>query len=213
MGQNLMNCCKPEQVGTRDYGKMSNMTHIFADGRIPARESSNWKIRRIITRNEFEAGGFMAQKGQWNLAKRRCVNPVSGDAFEEFNRVEDMDGCGNAWCDLLGDLKLGMDIRNSLQQKIASKSDHQYQIEEGQLMRSHPVAPSQTPRISPTCSTGCLLPPNAAVGILSIRTLTGCMAWTSRFLTCEMPNALCTGKELCKQKRFDDTCEMRCRHR
>ena len=36
--------------------------------------------------------------------KRRCVKPVSGDAVEEFNRVEDSDGCGNSWGDLLGDL-------------------------------------------------------------------------------------------------------------
>ena len=37
------------------------------------------------------------------VVKRRCVNPVSGDAFEEFSHGVDSDSCGNSWGDLLGD--------------------------------------------------------------------------------------------------------------
>ena len=72
-----MNCCKPEQVGTNEYGKMLKRIQVLEDSRIPAREARNWKIegqKRRITRkgykrlwNESETRGFMAQKGLWNL--------------------------------------------------------------------------------------------------------------------------------------------------
>ena len=35
--------------------------------------------------------------------KRRCVNPFSSDAFEEFSPVDDSGSCGDSWSDLLGD--------------------------------------------------------------------------------------------------------------
>ena len=37
------------------------------------------------------------------IVKGRCVNPVSGDALEEFSHVEDSDTCGNSWSDFMGD--------------------------------------------------------------------------------------------------------------
>ena len=37
------------------------------------------------------------------VVERRCVNPVSGDAFEKFGHWEDSDSCGNSWSDFLGD--------------------------------------------------------------------------------------------------------------
>ena len=69
----MTNCCKPEQVGTKEHGKMLKRIQILEEGRIPAKEARNWKIeglKRRSTRkeyrrlwNEFETGGFMAQKG------------------------------------------------------------------------------------------------------------------------------------------------------
>ena len=89
MGPKLMNCCKPEKVGTKEHGKMPKRIQILEDGRVPAKEARNWKIegqKRRLTRkeyrrlsNEFEMGGFMAQKGLSNLAReknaagQRCV--------------------------------------------------------------------------------------------------------------------------------------------
>ena len=69
----MMNCCKPEQVGTKEPGKMLKRIQVLEDGRVPAKKARDWKIERQnkrITRkeykrlfNEFEMEGFMAQKG------------------------------------------------------------------------------------------------------------------------------------------------------
>ena len=74
-----------------------------------------WKVRRKEegrrkadkeTREEVSRSGKKEEKkgkDQTVVVKRRCVNLVSGDAFEEFSHVEDSDSCGNSWGDLLGD--------------------------------------------------------------------------------------------------------------
>ena len=36
-----MNCCKPEQVGTKEYGKMFKRIQVLEDGMVPV---NNWKI-------------------------------------------------------------------------------------------------------------------------------------------------------------------------
>ena len=93
MGPKLMNCGKPEQMGTKEYGKMLKRIQTLEDGRIPAKEANNWRIegqKRRITRkeyqrlvNKFEMEGFMAQQILWNLAKEktmkeRCAFPKEG---------------------------------------------------------------------------------------------------------------------------------------
>ena len=82
MGPKFMNCCKPEQVGTQEHGKMLKRIQVLEDGRVHEKEARNWKIegqkRRIAGKehkrlvNELEMGGFMAQKGLWNLAREKC---------------------------------------------------------------------------------------------------------------------------------------------
>ena len=64
-----MNCCKPEQEGTKEHGKMLKRIPILEDCRVPAKEARNWKIegqKRMVTRkeyrrliNEFELEGFI----------------------------------------------------------------------------------------------------------------------------------------------------------
>ena len=52
-----MNRCKPEQVGTKEYGKMSKRIQVLEDGRVLAKEARNWKIdgqKRRITRKEYQ---------------------------------------------------------------------------------------------------------------------------------------------------------------
>ena len=39
-----MNCCKPEQVDTKEYGKMIKRIQVLEDGRVLAKEARNWKI-------------------------------------------------------------------------------------------------------------------------------------------------------------------------
>ena len=70
MGPKLKNCCKPEQVGTKEYGKMLKRIQVLEDGRVRAKEARNWKIegQKRITRkeyqrllNQFGMQGFMVQ--------------------------------------------------------------------------------------------------------------------------------------------------------
>ena len=71
MGPKWINGCKPEQVGTKEHGKMLKPIQILGDGRVLAKEAKNCKIegqRRRLTGKEWrrllnEKGGFMAQKG------------------------------------------------------------------------------------------------------------------------------------------------------
>ena len=53
-----MNCCKPEKVGTKEYCKMLRMVRVLEeDGRVPPKESRNWRIegqKRRVTRKEHQ---------------------------------------------------------------------------------------------------------------------------------------------------------------
>ena len=78
-GPKLINCCRPEQMDTKEFGKMVKRIQILEEGRVPAKEAKNWRIegeKKRITRkeynrllNKFQMEGLMAQKGLWNLAK------------------------------------------------------------------------------------------------------------------------------------------------
>ena len=55
MGSALMNCCKHEQAGTKEHGKMLKRIQILEDGRVSATEANKWKNegqKRRITRKE-----------------------------------------------------------------------------------------------------------------------------------------------------------------
>ena len=90
-----MNCCKLVQVGTKEHDKMMKRFQTLEDGRIPAKMARNWKTegqKRRITReehrrlwNEFETGGFMAQKGLWNVARKKILP----DTEEHFLRKQE----------------------------------------------------------------------------------------------------------------------------
>ena len=46
MGPKLMNCCKPGQMGTKEFGKMLKLIQqVFEDGRVPAKEARSWRIK------------------------------------------------------------------------------------------------------------------------------------------------------------------------
>ena len=56
-GTMLMNCCKPEQVATKEHGKLVKRIQILEDGSVPAKEARNWKIEgqnRRITRKRIQ---------------------------------------------------------------------------------------------------------------------------------------------------------------
>ena len=73
MGPKLVNCCRPEQMGTKEFGKMLKRIQTLEEGRVPAKEAKNWKNegkKKRITRkeyqrlvNKFEMEDLMAKKG------------------------------------------------------------------------------------------------------------------------------------------------------
>ena len=92
MGPKLMNCCKPEQVGTKKYGKMLKRILILEDGKVLAKETKTWKIgqkRRITYKEvkrrwliEFEMEGFMAHK-VYGISQEKIVAGQRSIAKEE----------------------------------------------------------------------------------------------------------------------------------
>ena len=73
---------------------MLKRIQILEDGsRIPAKKARNWEIegqkRRIIREehrilwNEFETGGFMAQKGLWHIAREKMLQDRGALSKEE----------------------------------------------------------------------------------------------------------------------------------
>ena len=57
MGPKLMHCCKPVQVGTKEYGKMFERIQVLEDGGVSAKEARSWRIegqKRRITRKKCQ---------------------------------------------------------------------------------------------------------------------------------------------------------------
>ena len=55
MGPKLMNCCKPEQVDTKEHGNMLKRIQVPEDSRVLAKKARDWKIerqKRRITRKK-----------------------------------------------------------------------------------------------------------------------------------------------------------------
>ena len=84
-----MNCCKPEQVDTTEYGKMLKRILVLEDGRVPAKEARNWKNEEQEEEESREKSirsfgiiwkkeGFMAQKDRGALPQEEC------DVIREF---------------------------------------------------------------------------------------------------------------------------------
>ena len=44
MGPKLINCCRLEQMDTKEFGKMVKSIQILEEGRVPAKEVKNWRI-------------------------------------------------------------------------------------------------------------------------------------------------------------------------
>ena len=54
MGPTLMHCCRPEQLGTKEHGKLMKRIQILDDGRVPAEEATSWKIEGKKEENFLE---------------------------------------------------------------------------------------------------------------------------------------------------------------
>ena len=81
MGPKMVNCCRPEQLGTKEFGKTMKRVQTLEEGRVPVKEAKKWRMeeeKRRITReeykrllNNFEIEGLMVQKGLWNFGNRK----------------------------------------------------------------------------------------------------------------------------------------------
>ena len=126
-----MNCCKREQVGTKEHGKMLKRIQALEDARIPAKEARNWKIEgpnRRITRkeyrrlwNKFETGGFIAKKGLWNVARERMLRnsralpkDEEGDIVTEYKGMHE-DNFQSSW--LREDVESILERRKDIEKK------------------------------------------------------------------------------------------------
>ena len=57
MGPKLVNCCKLEQMGTKELGKMMRRLQTLEGGRVPDKEANNWRIegeKKRIARKEYK---------------------------------------------------------------------------------------------------------------------------------------------------------------
>ena len=113
-----MNCCKQEQVGTKkSTARCKKRIQTLDEGRIPAKEAENLMIEgqtRTITRkehrrlwNEFGRGGFMAQKGLWNVAREKMLQDRDALTQEEGDIVREHKGMHeenflSSWEDVVG---------------------------------------------------------------------------------------------------------------
>ena len=87
MGPKLMNCCKPEQVGTKEYGKMSKRIRNW---KIEGQKNNHEERISEASKHKFEMEGFMAQKGLWKLAREKVLQDrgewckEEGDVVREY---------------------------------------------------------------------------------------------------------------------------------
>ena len=98
MGPKLVTRCRPEQMGTKEFGKMWKRIQTLEEGRVPAKEAKNWIIEgektRIVRKeyqrlsHNFEMEGLMTQKGLWNLAKEKIMMERGELPSEEGNVVK-----------------------------------------------------------------------------------------------------------------------------
>ena len=81
LGPKLLNRCRSEKKDTKKCCKMLKIILKLEEGRVPDRNAKGWKVEEQQSRatgkectrlrEEFEVGGFMAQQGLWDIAKKR----------------------------------------------------------------------------------------------------------------------------------------------
>ena len=97
MGPKMVNCCRLEQLGTKEFGKTMKRVQTLEEGRVPVKEAKKWRMeeeKRRITReeykrllNNFEIECLMVQKGLWNLATEKTMKE-RGELPDEKGDVE-----------------------------------------------------------------------------------------------------------------------------
>ena len=68
-----MNCCNPEQVGTKEYGTMLKRSQILEDGWVPVKEAKNWKIERTEGSQGKNTEDFGMSMKRKDSSGQRCI--------------------------------------------------------------------------------------------------------------------------------------------
>ena len=94
MGPKPVNCCRPEQMGTKESSNIMKRIQTL-EGRVPAKEAQNWRIdgeKKRVTReeykrllNNFEMEGSVARKGEKIMKESGELPNEEGDAVREYN--------------------------------------------------------------------------------------------------------------------------------
>ena len=107
MGPKVTNCCKPEQMGTKEHGKMLKRIHVLKDGRVPAKEAKNWKMegkkeelsgKSIRSFKKFEMEVFHGAKRDCGILEEqdRGVLPrEDGDVIRKYKAMHEKQGRKN----------------------------------------------------------------------------------------------------------------------
>ena len=65
MGPKMVNCCRPEQLGTKEFGKTMKRVQTLEEGRVPVKEAKNWRMegeKKRITRERNTRGCYTILK-------------------------------------------------------------------------------------------------------------------------------------------------------
>ena len=79
MEPKLMNCCKPDNTGTKECGTILKRIQVLKEGRIPAKEARGKKIERqkegLSDKRIGRIWDWMlhgSKKRLWNIANEKC---------------------------------------------------------------------------------------------------------------------------------------------
>ena len=89
MGPKLINGCMPEQMGTKEFGKILKRIQTLKDGGVPAKETKNWRIegeKKRFTRKENQRLLNKSENGRFNGVKR-LVELGKGANHERKKRI------------------------------------------------------------------------------------------------------------------------------
>ena len=114
MGPMLINCCRPEQMVTKEFGNMVKIIQILRE----KKRSTRKEYRRLL--NNFDTEGLMAQKGLWKLPNEE------GDAVREYRAVHEE----NFWSSWLREEEGSKEERTAQAEKKEEQRGEKRQREE-----------------------------------------------------------------------------------
>ena len=153
MGPKLMNCCKPEQVGTKEYGKLLKRIQVLEMAGSRRRRQETGRMmdeKRRITRKEyqrlqkikFEMEGFKAQKFFWNLVREKVLQDrgallqEEGDVIREYKAMHE-ENFLSSWLTEEGkdkEERIRMEIDKETKEETSKKRTREEEKEENETV-------------------------------------------------------------------------------